>query len=155
MTFENLRDDAFGLRSTGHLRWPPSFDIDTLQELAGDEVFARGEQYYEDGQVQILTIERGRVLAQVAGSEDYRTEFRGRGERLAGASEKTHPVEALRVYEARVEHLATSGGNSSYKEAAKLVSHMARLRSAREQTTYVAVLKQRYGRKRNFMKLFG
>src|SRR5215471_4394072 len=60
------------------------FDIDTLQELAGDEVFARGEQYYEDGQVQILTIERGRVLAQVAGSEDYRTELQGRGETIDG-----------------------------------------------------------------------
>jgi tetratricopeptide (TPR) repeat protein len=78
----------------------------------------------------------------------------GLNDRLAKATEKTHPGEALRVYEARVEQLATSGG-SSYAEAVQLISRMARLRSAPEQAIYVAALKERHGRKRNFMKLLG
>lgn len=51
------------------------FDIDTLREIAGEKVFARGEAYHRDGQVEILVIKPDRVLAQVAGSEDYRTQL--------------------------------------------------------------------------------
>jgi hypothetical protein len=60
------------------------FSIDALRDLAGDKVFARGEAYHRDGQVQILTIEPKRVLAQVAGTEDYRTELTGRGSNIGG-----------------------------------------------------------------------
>jgi uncharacterized Zn finger protein len=60
------------------------FDIDVLRELAGEKVFARGEAYHRDGQVQILVIKPGRVLAQVAGTEDYRTELTGDGEDIGG-----------------------------------------------------------------------
>ena len=60
------------------------FSIDALRDLAGDKVFARGEDYHRSGQVQILTIEPKRVLAQVAGSEDYRTELTGRGGNIGG-----------------------------------------------------------------------
>jgi uncharacterized Zn finger protein len=60
------------------------FSIDALRGLAGDKVFARGETYHRDGQVQILTIEPKRVLAQVAGTEDYRTELTGRGSNIGG-----------------------------------------------------------------------
>lgn len=60
------------------------FDPDALRELAGGKVFARGEAYHRDGQVQILVIKPERVLAQVAGSEDYRTELRGRGRTIDG-----------------------------------------------------------------------
>ena len=60
------------------------FSIDALRDLAGDKVFARGEAYHLDGQVQILTIEPKRVLAQVAGTEDYRTELTGRGRDIGG-----------------------------------------------------------------------
>jgi uncharacterized Zn finger protein len=62
----------------------PRFDIDALRELAGAKVFARGEAYHRDGQVEILSIKPGRVLAQVAGTEDYRTELRGDGEDIDG-----------------------------------------------------------------------
>lgn len=61
------------------------FDIAVLQELAGPKIFARGESYYRDGQVVILSIEPGRVVAQVAGSEDYRTELTRRGGNISGA----------------------------------------------------------------------
>jgi uncharacterized Zn finger protein len=60
------------------------FSIDALRGFAGDTVFARGEAYYRGGQVQILTVEPKRVLAQVAGSEDYRTELTGRGRNIGG-----------------------------------------------------------------------
>ena len=62
----------------------PRFDIDALGEIAGEKVFARGEVYYRSGQVQLLAIEPGRVLAQVEGTEDYRTELTGGGDRIGG-----------------------------------------------------------------------
>lgn len=49
------------------------------------KVFARGAAYHRDGQVAILSIDANRVLAQVAGSEDYRTELTGRGKDIDGA----------------------------------------------------------------------
>jgi uncharacterized Zn finger protein len=60
------------------------FDIDALRELAGAKVFARGAAYHRDGQVEILSIRPGRVLAQVAGTEDYRTQLTGEGEDIDG-----------------------------------------------------------------------
>jgi uncharacterized Zn finger protein len=63
----------------------PRFDIEAVRGLVGDKVFARGEAYHRDGQVRILTIEPDRVLAQVAGSENYRTHLVGRGKKPAGA----------------------------------------------------------------------
>jgi len=60
------------------------FDLAALRDLAGDKVFARGQAYHRDGQVEILAIEPGWVLAQVAGTEDYRTKITGRGEDIAG-----------------------------------------------------------------------
>jgi uncharacterized Zn finger protein len=60
------------------------FDVDVLRELAGKKVFSRGEAYYRDGQVEILAVEPGRVLAQVTGTEDYRTELKGNGEDVDG-----------------------------------------------------------------------
>ena len=79
--------------------------------------------------------------------------FAGTKHALAEASEKTHPAEALRVYTESVEQLVEGGGNHSYARAAALIARMGKLRSAPEQAAYVAVLKERFGRKRNFMKL--
>jgi uncharacterized Zn finger protein len=56
---------------------PARFDIDALRELAGAKVFARGREYHRDGSVQILSLNSKRVLAQVAGTEDYRTVLTG------------------------------------------------------------------------------
>jgi hypothetical protein len=55
------------------------FDIDALRERAGAKVFARGETYHRDGLVTILVLDSKRVLAEVAGTEDYRTALTGRG----------------------------------------------------------------------------
>lgn len=74
-------------------------------------------------------------------------------EELARACEKTHPREAIAVYAARVDQLAGLGGNPAYEEVVALIGRMATLRSEAEQHEYVATVKQRFGRKRNLMKL--
>ena len=60
------------------------FDLNMVRELAGGKTFARGEKYYADGSVEILSLSPKRVLAQVAGTEDYRTILIGRGAEIAG-----------------------------------------------------------------------
>lgn len=80
---------------------------------------------------------------------------RGVKEALAKASEATHAKEAFAVYAERVEELVRAGGNPAYEEAAALIARMGFLRDASEQAAYVADLKERHGRKRNFMKLLG
>jgi uncharacterized Zn finger protein len=74
-------------------------------------------------------------------------------EGLARESEADHPREALEVYAQRVDELANGGGNLAYEEAAGLTARMGRLRAAAEQAAYVATLKERFGRRRNFVKL--
>jgi hypothetical protein len=61
----------------------PRFDIAALKRLAGG-AFARGEAYNRDGRVEMLAIEPRRVLAQVAGTEDYRVNLLGKGETIKG-----------------------------------------------------------------------
>ncbi len=73
--------------------------------------------------------------------------------RLAEASERTHGDRALAVYQDLVELLAGRGSHTSYGEAVALIRRMAKLRGAGEQAAYLAALRQRHGRKRNFMKL--
>jgi hypothetical protein len=60
------------------------FDLRALRDLAGERSFARGADYHRNGRVQIIAFEAGRVLAQVAGTDDYRTELRGRGKTIDG-----------------------------------------------------------------------
>jgi uncharacterized Zn finger protein len=74
-------------------------------------------------------------------------------ESLARESEADHPREALNIYAERVEELANEGGNRAYEEAAGFVVRMGRLWAPAEQTAYVATLKERFGRRRNFVKL--
>ena len=74
-------------------------------------------------------------------------------ESLARESEADHPREALEVYARRVDELANGGGNRAYEEAAGLIAHMGALRAGAEQAAYLAALKERFGRRRNFVKL--
>lgn len=60
------------------------FDVATLRTRAGDKVFARGEEYHREGLDEILSVERDRVLAQVLGSDDYRTILKGRSKKIGG-----------------------------------------------------------------------
>src|ERR1700694_3292771 len=61
------------------------FDVAALRDVAGEKVFARGAAYHEDGQVEIVTFDRTRVLARVIGSEVYRCELVGMGKKFSGA----------------------------------------------------------------------
>lgn len=63
---------------------PPRFDAAALRQQAGPKVFARGEEYHRDGQVDLLSVERDRVLGRVLGSEEYRTVLQGRGKKIRG-----------------------------------------------------------------------
>jgi hypothetical protein len=77
----------------------------------------------------------------------------GLAETLARASEASHPREALAVYAEEVDRLVRSGGNRAYAEAVQLIARMARLRPEAEQAAYLADMKLRFARKRNFIKL--
>lgn len=61
------------------------FDVDAVREAAGEKAFARGSAYYGDGRVRILAVEKSRVIALVSGTEDYRVELTGRGNKISGA----------------------------------------------------------------------
>jgi uncharacterized Zn finger protein len=61
----------------------PLFDVEPLRLLAGG-AFERGEAHHRDQRVEILAIEPGRVLAKVAGTEDYRVNLLGAGETVSG-----------------------------------------------------------------------
>jgi hypothetical protein len=98
--------------------------------------------------VRVLISEKNFAAAWTA-ARGYKVEIHVK-EDLARASEAAHPREALEVYAERVEQFVR---NSGYAEAAKLIARMARLRNAAEQSAYVAELKSRFVRKRNFMKL--
>jgi uncharacterized Zn finger protein len=100
--------------------------------------------------VRVLISEKNFAAAWTA-ARSYKVEIHVK-EDLARASEAAHPREALEVYAERVEQFVR---NSGYAEAAKLIARMARLRNAAEQSAYVAELKSRFVRKRNFMKLLG
>lgn len=60
------------------------FDVGALRKLAGEKVFARGEDYFSEGQVQVLFVEPRRVVAQVVGTETYRTVLKGAGKAIDG-----------------------------------------------------------------------
>jgi len=142
-------------------RHRPRFDIDVLRELAGEKVFARGEAYYRDGQVEILAVEPGRVLAQVTGTEDYRTELKGNGEDVDGECScpawedwgfcKHMVATALAANDLRADQPDGFGAFARIRD--HLVARMAKLRSRGEHVAYVLALKERFGRRRNFMKL--
>jgi tetratricopeptide (TPR) repeat protein len=76
-------------------------------------------------------------------------------EYLARASEASHPGHALEAYAERVDQLASLGGNQSYKEAAAFIRRMKALRSPAEHAAFIAALKSRFARRRNFVKLLG
>jgi len=48
-----------------------AFDLEVLRQGTGPKVFARGEAYAEQGQVEIIDVEADAVLAHVHGSETY------------------------------------------------------------------------------------
>jgi hypothetical protein len=74
-------------------------------------------------------------------------------EALVKATETARPNEAVAFYAAKVERLVQSGFGNSYEEAAKLIRRQAKLRAPAEHAAYLADIKERFRRRRNFMKL--
>ncbi|MBV8168088.1 MAG: SWIM zinc finger family protein, partial [Alphaproteobacteria bacterium] len=62
----------------------PRFAVAALRRQVGETVFERGEDYFQEGAVALLVVEAKRVVAQVAGTHDYRTEVVARGETIGG-----------------------------------------------------------------------
>ncbi len=58
-------------------------DRPTLRRMAGSRSFERGEHYFEDGRVGLLTERERTVYAKVRGSRTYRAEFRHAAGELA------------------------------------------------------------------------
>lgn len=147
----------------------PSLEIYLrLRKLGGDEVRERVVTFLEaravkekgshwnspaDLLIRVLTQEKTFDAAWAAVQRHGAS--MGAKEALAKASEAAHPREALEIYAERVAQLANNGNNNAYEEAARLVTHMATLQDKAGHAAYVADLKTRFGRKRNFMKLLG
>lgn len=76
---------------------------------------------------------------------------------LAGRREKTHPGDALSIYQQQVEPIINRKNNDAYDEAMKLLSKirglMVTLGREHEFESYVQALNSEHNRKRNFMKL--
>lgn len=70
--------------TTGTDPEPDRFDVATLRETAGDTIYNRGVVYFEDGDVEIISLEENRVFATVFGSEAYETELHGGGRTFSG-----------------------------------------------------------------------
>ncbi|NJM92505.1 MAG: acyltransferase [Rhodospirillaceae bacterium] len=76
-------------------------------------------------------------------------------EALVEATETTRPRDAIAFYASKVERLVNSGSGNSYDEAAKLIGRLAQLRDPAEHAAYMADIKERFRRRRNFMRLLG
>jgi uncharacterized Zn finger protein len=61
----------------------PRFDVAALRKLAGEQMFARGEDYHSGGAVQLLGLEPDRVFATV--SENYTVTLTGAGSKFEGS----------------------------------------------------------------------
>jgi uncharacterized Zn finger protein len=63
---------------------PTRFDLVAIRRRAGAKTFERGKEYFDDDCVEILSLEPKRVVAQVAGTEDYRTVVTADGKEISG-----------------------------------------------------------------------
>ncbi|MEO5597724.1 MAG: SWIM zinc finger family protein [Novosphingobium sp.] len=65
----------------------PRFDpaaIRQLADAASSTCFARGESYYQSGQVELTSVTAERVVAQAFGNADYGVRITGQGDHIAG-----------------------------------------------------------------------
>lgn len=145
----------------------PSLDLyAALRGLAGERATARAVKMLEDrladrpaspwrspADLLVGVLMHERMFDQAWAALREHGASPSQAETLANAAQTSHPRDAVAVFAGRVDQLAESGGNSAYAEAVKLVARIAGLQSLAEQKAYVAELKVRFARKRNFMKL--
>jgi tetratricopeptide (TPR) repeat protein len=113
----------------------------------------RGTAWYNPGDLLIRILMQEKAFGAAWAAVHRKGASLEVKEALARASEGTHPQDALAAYGERVDYLANVGGDQAYAQAVALIGHMATLQNAAEQATYVATFKERFGRKRNLMKL--
>jgi hypothetical protein len=68
--------DKFQSRMTKKETLQASLSPQRLQELAGPKVYARGEEYFTNGNVQLLEHTDDEAIAEVMGSQPYRVELK-------------------------------------------------------------------------------
>jgi len=103
------------------------------------------------------------LLAEESADEAWREAERGGCSEdvwfeLARAREREHPADAIPIYQRRIETSVASGSNRGYADAARLLERLSELfaragRGTDELALYVARLRARHARKRNFIKL--
>ena len=75
---------------------------------------------------------------------------------LASACEKTHPAEALTIYQSRIEGVIGQTKNRAYDHAAEMLltikKLMHKLKQQKQFTQYIEQLRKDYKQKRNFIK---
>jgi tetratricopeptide (TPR) repeat protein len=74
-------------------------------------------------------------------------------ERLARATELSHPADAIRAYTLAIDEAVKSGTHQGYHHAAALLNRLASMRSAGQQALHIHHLRKVFKRKRNFMAL--
>jgi uncharacterized Zn finger protein len=77
---------------------------------------------------------------------------------LARKREEEHPGDAIPIYRRHIENAVSGGSNRGYEDAVRLLSRLSDLyvragREPNEFAEYLAVLRNTYRRKRNFIKL--
>ncbi|WP_456719316.1 MULTISPECIES: SWIM zinc finger family protein [unclassified Bradyrhizobium] len=60
------------------------FDVAVLRDAVGEKAFVRGRAYHLDGRVEIIAIDKARVVARVVGTDVYRCEVKGQGRTISG-----------------------------------------------------------------------
>lgn len=63
----------------------PLFDIAALRAAAGAKIFARGVEYHQDGLVELIGLRTGHAVADVHGTDTYRTELFSRHGDITGS----------------------------------------------------------------------
>jgi uncharacterized Zn finger protein len=111
-------------------------DLEHLCRIAGEKIFERGESYYVSGLVEILDIGATRVVAQVSGTEDYRTVVKRHGRDVSW--ECSCPALGEWLVCKHVVAVALAANNA--KEDAPEVAASSRIRTylARQETTKLA-----------------
>lgn len=148
-------------------RKAPNLDLcRRMRSLGGEEAIRQILDHLRDGLANVPANRWSspadllvRIMIEEGMFEAAWTIVRGHGasrgvkEALALVSEGTHPQQALAVYAERVEDLVTAGDTHAYQQAATLIGRMSTLQGSVEHGEYVIAVRQRHGRKRNFMKL--
>ena len=101
------------------------FGIDALRRLVGETTFSRGHEYHRAGYVEILSFGPKRVVAEVAGTENYRTVLTGRGEDRGDCSCPAFTDRGFCKHMVAAAFAANAAGDGATDEAAGALSRIS------------------------------